>query len=193
MLRAPNRRYSTFWTTRGAPGSGAQELIAHRKARQITIADADGFFRNLAQRITILAKTRKQSPLSIDLLVSSIKRYLAKPEYRIQLDEVVAHEVERLVQQLGTQRFVNSQQSPQLGAINGQQISLPGQSLVGGVAANPNGATRYVDVQMWAVQYIDPTTDIDKFISGGRPVNPAVAEAAFGAPTYRLRRPGRRH
>ena len=37
MLRAPNRRYSTFWTTRGAPGSGAQELIAHRKARQITI------------------------------------------------------------------------------------------------------------------------------------------------------------
>jgi hypothetical protein len=71
MLRAPNRRYSTFWTTRGAPGSGAQELIAHRKARQITIADADGFFRNLAQRITILAKTRKQSPLSIDLLVSS--------------------------------------------------------------------------------------------------------------------------
>jgi hypothetical protein len=102
MLRAPNRRYSTFWATRGSPGSGAQELIAHRKARQITIADADGFFRNLAQRITILAQTRKQNPLSIDLLVSSIKRYLAKPEYRIQLDEVVAHEVERFFEQMGT-------------------------------------------------------------------------------------------
>jgi hypothetical protein len=45
------------------------------------------------------------------------------------------------------------------------------------------------DVQIWVGQYIDPTIHIDKFISGGRPVNPSVAEAVFGTPTYRFHGP----
>lgn len=43
MLRAPNRRYPVFWATRGSPGDGAQQLIAHRHARVIEIAGADEF------------------------------------------------------------------------------------------------------------------------------------------------------
>jgi len=40
------------------------------------------------------------------------------------------------------------------------------------------------DVQVWLGQYIDPTVpgNLDKFIADGRPVDPAVAEAAFGQP-----------
>lgn len=33
FLRAPNRRYSTYWAPRGELGGGAQELIAHCRAR----------------------------------------------------------------------------------------------------------------------------------------------------------------
>ncbi len=47
FLRAPSRRYTTFWTVRGIPGSGAQQLIEHRRARVITITDADTFFDRL--------------------------------------------------------------------------------------------------------------------------------------------------
>lgn len=42
----------------------------------------------------------------------------------------------------------------------------------------------FADVQMWVGQMIDPTTNISKFISGGKPVNPSVAATAFGTQTF---------
>jgi hypothetical protein len=100
FLRAPNRRYSTFWAARGSLGNGAQELIAHRRARVIPINDADSFFNALCQRVETLEQSQRQNPLSIDLLVNSTKRFLAKPEYRIQLDDLFTQETERLLDQL---------------------------------------------------------------------------------------------
>lgn len=69
--------------TRSSIRASAQELIDHRRARVITAADADGFFSGLQQRIETLEQTRQQNPESVELLVNSAKRYLAKPEYRI--------------------------------------------------------------------------------------------------------------
>lgn len=105
FLRAPNRRYSVFWAVRGCLGSGAQELIDHRRARVIPIADADSFFRALHQRVETLGQSHRQNPLSIELLVNSAKRFLAKPEYRIQLDELLTQETARLIAQLDTPEF----------------------------------------------------------------------------------------
>jgi hypothetical protein len=70
---------------------------------------------------------------------------------------------------------------------NGFEFGLPVVS--GGAADNPG--VRVADVQVWLGTYIDPSNadNLAKFISGGRPVNPAVAETAFGAPTYRLAGP----
>jgi hypothetical protein len=100
FLRAPNRRYSVFWAARGNLGNGATELVAHRRAHVIPIGDADSFFASLSERITTLQSTHRQNPLGIELLVSSTKRFLAKPEHRIQLNELFAEEVERLLEQL---------------------------------------------------------------------------------------------
>lgn len=105
FLRAPNRRYSVFWAARGTPGDGASELIAHRRARIIPIADADGFFIALQQRVETLEQTHRQNPLGIELLVGSTKRFLAKPEHRIQLDELFTQEAERLLAQLEATEF----------------------------------------------------------------------------------------
>lgn len=96
FLRAPNRRYSVHWAVRGALGTGATELAAHRGAKVVPIAGADEFFQALQQRIDTLEKSQRQNPLSIDLLVNSAKRYLAKPEHRIQLDDLLSQETERL-------------------------------------------------------------------------------------------------
>jgi hypothetical protein len=41
----------------------------------------------------------------VELLVSSAKRYLAKPEHRIQLDELFAQETDRLLAQLDGDMF----------------------------------------------------------------------------------------
>ncbi|MGY3607690.1 MULTISPECIES: SIR2 family protein [unclassified Bradyrhizobium] len=100
FLRAPNRRYSMFWTAHGTPGSGAQELIGHRRARVIPIADADGFFRGLQQRVDTLEQSQRQNPVGIELLVSSAKRFLSKPEHRIQLDELFSQELQSVLARL---------------------------------------------------------------------------------------------
>lgn len=100
LLRAPNRRYPTFWSIRGKVGSGAEPIISQRKAVTIPVADADSFFLKLAELVKTLAETRKQSPLTIDILVGSIKRYVARPEFRIRLDEVITQEVNKLFDRL---------------------------------------------------------------------------------------------
>jgi hypothetical protein len=105
FLRAPNRRYSTFWAARGELGSGAQQLIEHRRARVIPIIDADGFFVSLYQRVETLHQTKRQNPLSIELQVASAKRFLNKPEYRIHLDELISEETDRLIERLDSPDF----------------------------------------------------------------------------------------
>ena len=98
ILRAPSRRYPLFWAARdGRIGDGAQEVVNHRDARTVTIDDADSFFIGLEQRIETLARTHRQNPMNVDLLVNTAKRYLAKPEHRIQLDELVAVEAQGLI------------------------------------------------------------------------------------------------
>lgn len=105
FLRAPNRRYPVYWAARGALGSGASELAEHRQARMLPITGADEFFQSLQQRVETLEQSQRQNPLSIELLVNSTKRYLAKPEYRIQLDELFAQETERLLAQIDSDQF----------------------------------------------------------------------------------------
>lgn len=105
FLRAPNRRYPVYWAARGALGSGASELAIHRSAKTIPISGADEFFQTLQQRVETLEQSQRQNPLSVELLVNSTKRYLAKPEHRIQLDELLSQEAERLMAQLDGRQF----------------------------------------------------------------------------------------
>ena len=105
FLRAPNRRYPVYWSTRGSLGAGATELAVHRDAKIIPISGADEFLQALQQCVETLEQSKRQNPLSVELLVNSTKRYLAKPEYRIQLDELFSQETERLLAQLDDQSF----------------------------------------------------------------------------------------
>lgn len=93
FLRTTNRRYPVYWALRGEARQGAQALIRHRAAKQVAINGADDFFQGLHQRVETLTQSQRQNPLSMDLLVSSTKRYLSKPEYRIQLDDLITHEL----------------------------------------------------------------------------------------------------
>jgi hypothetical protein len=100
LLRAPNRRYSVYWAARGKLAASAKELADHRRARIIPITDANSFFKTLRERVETLALSQRQNPLSIELLVNSAKRFLAKPEHRIQLHELFADEIDRLLVRL---------------------------------------------------------------------------------------------
>lgn len=105
FLRAPNRRYPVCWAIRGTLGSGAQELMDHRAAKMVPISDADDFFQTLQQQVETLEQTQRQNPISMELLVGNTKRYLAKSEHRIQLDDLFSQEMERLIAKLNDDQF----------------------------------------------------------------------------------------
>lgn len=100
ISRSPARRYSMYWAARGRQGSGARDLIAHRKGVLVTIEDADTFFVNIRDRVETLARTHRQNPQSITLLVNSAKQYLGRSEHRINLDDLLTSQANSLVEKL---------------------------------------------------------------------------------------------
>lgn len=100
ILRAPNRRYSMYWAARGELGDRARKIVSHRDARVVAIDGADGFFQGLQRRVETLRQSQRRNPLSVELLVASTKRFLAKPEFRIPLHDLLTDETKRLVARL---------------------------------------------------------------------------------------------
>ena len=100
LARTPNRRYTTFWTVRGSPGSAAADLIHHRRARLISVADANAFFSTIRDRVQTLAETHQRNPQTVELLVNTTKQFISKPEHRIQLDELLTAEINSFLENL---------------------------------------------------------------------------------------------
>lgn len=96
LTRAPYRRFSTYWTSRGEPGTKAADLIARRGATLIKIDEADSFFQGLAEKVKSLEEFSRPHPLSAAVAVASLKRYLSEPKHRIALDDLVSEEVSRV-------------------------------------------------------------------------------------------------
>lgn len=95
--RCPNRRYTTFWTTRDDhPPAKAQSLIVLREARLIKIKSADKFFENLADKVESLEEMNAPAPFSLGAAVASIKRYASDPVHRIRFHDLLMNEVERV-------------------------------------------------------------------------------------------------
>ncbi len=96
LLRAPNRRYPVFWTAREPLVGVAQDLASARGAKIIEIDGADAFFGNLQNNVKALESQSKLDPFSMDLLVRKCKKFLSKPEYKIQLTDLIAEQTEAL-------------------------------------------------------------------------------------------------
>ena len=102
IMRSPSRRYSLFWAAREPLGDAGKTIVAHRRGHVIPIADADDFLGKLRDQAQTLARTHRQDPRSIDLLVNSTKRFAARPEYAIKLHDLLESEVQRLLRSLET-------------------------------------------------------------------------------------------
>ena len=97
LFRAPSRRFTTYWATRGVLEAEARRLADHRRAEVITITDADHFFGTVQQHVESLQEFARPHPLSTEAAVASLKRYLAQPRHRIRLSDLVAGSVERVI------------------------------------------------------------------------------------------------
>src|SRR6266851_6551188 len=80
--------------------NSASELVKLRHAQVIEINSADSFFTELSEKVDSLADLARQRPLAGALDVATLKRYLADPKHRIQLQDLVAAESECLHKEL---------------------------------------------------------------------------------------------
>ncbi|WP_343635519.1 SIR2 family protein [Roseateles sp.] len=97
ITRAPNRRFSTYWSSRGDPSDKAADLIARRAGILIRSPDADSFFESLAEQVQSLEDFAAPHPLSSAAAVSALKRYLSEPKHRIALNDLIRREVDQVV------------------------------------------------------------------------------------------------
>lgn len=89
IMRAPSRRYPTYWTARGEPSEQANEIIRQRAARCIRISSADSFFKKLQLSVETLHRERRTSPQQIELLLAGVRRFIVRNEYRIELNDLI--------------------------------------------------------------------------------------------------------
>ncbi|WJN52529.1 SIR2 family protein [Pseudomonas asiatica] len=100
FIRAPSRRYPTYWLARGRPSEHGHELITQRRATVVNGLDADTFFEDLSFKLETIQQSRLPNPAGIELTLAMAKRFLAKPEHRIQLDDLITAQTQRSLTQL---------------------------------------------------------------------------------------------
>jgi hypothetical protein len=83
----------------------AIELSALRKAQIIEIDSADAFFSEIAEKVKSITELAGQRPLTAATAVTTLKRYLPDPKYRIQLHDLIVEERERLYDKLFSDEF----------------------------------------------------------------------------------------
>lgn len=98
LERCRTHRFTTYWTIRNPnpPSELAQQLIDLRRAEVVPIADADGFFQQLAEHVTSLEDLTRPHPLSAKLAQATLKRYVVEDRHRIRLHNLVIEEVNRV-------------------------------------------------------------------------------------------------
>lgn len=105
ITRAPSRRYAMYWAARGTPSLAAQQLIENRRAICVQIDGADSFFTAVAEKVSSLVEFSRPHPLSTEVAVASLKRFMSEPKFRIQHEDLILDEVERVTHQLSLEKF----------------------------------------------------------------------------------------
>ncbi len=104
LNRCKTHRFTTYWATRGALSDGARALVTQRRAQEVRIADADRVFSELREKLEALEQLDRPHPLSAEIAVQSLKRYITDGRV-IDLHDLVITEVEHVYEQLGPAQF----------------------------------------------------------------------------------------
>ena len=98
IYRAVRRRYTTYWTVHDELREEGKALISHREAETISIQDADSFFQALADQVASIEDFSRRHPLSTEIAVATVKRFLPDEQSDIRLYDLVNDLVEGVVQ-----------------------------------------------------------------------------------------------
>ncbi|EKG29667.1 SIR2 family protein [Pseudomonas avellanae] len=102
FLRAPSRRSPTYWLSRGTLSERAHELVTSRRATVVSGSDADTFFGALNLKLETVHESRQSNPSGIELTIAMAKRFMARPEHRIQLDDLVTTQARQTISEFSS-------------------------------------------------------------------------------------------
>lgn len=105
LERCKNHRFTTYWADIVDLDEPAKRLAELRKAVVIPIVDADNFFSELSESVLAIETYRKPHPLSLDISVARLKKYLVDNRYRIELYDLVNSEREQLHNNLSAEYY----------------------------------------------------------------------------------------
>lgn len=111
--RARSQRFTTYWTHLGNTSETTNNLIALRRASEICIANADSFFQDLHEKVTILENSNNSHPLSPSIAVARTKKYLEEDRYKIKLSDLLRTETNKLCEQLAAKHVASLSSSLQ--------------------------------------------------------------------------------
>lgn len=103
--RCPNRRFTTFWTTRSPLSTKGKGLAARRQAVVIQSKDANQLFESLHEKVQALGDMDAPHPLSAKMAAATVKRYLVDPSAKIRLRDLVHEETEKLFAEISALAF----------------------------------------------------------------------------------------
>lgn len=105
--RCKSHRFSTYWTDIREPNEKAKMLIDLRRANFITIKSADSFFHELAEKVIAIESYKRPHPISKQIAVARMKKYLANDTYRIELYDLLMQETGKLYESLLNEHSLN--------------------------------------------------------------------------------------
>lgn len=104
---SPNRRFGMYWMHTSALSEKAKDVVEARRGTLVAIDSADQAFEALLQKTETLQELNLPKPLDIATVVASAKRFIPRPEHRIQLSDLVADEISTALQGLESEDFLN--------------------------------------------------------------------------------------
>jgi hypothetical protein len=89
-----NFRFGSYWTYKDTCETELIEIASLRKGQIVKIDDADTFFYELAEKIEALETFNDNHPLTADIAVARLKKYVVKEENKILIHDLLLDEQE---------------------------------------------------------------------------------------------------
>lgn len=90
LLKSSNKfRYSNCFTFKGNSTTEIEDLCKFRQGNLLEITSADTFFTELLYNVEALKQFQSNHPLTLELAIAKLKKFIVKPEYEIQLNDMV--------------------------------------------------------------------------------------------------------
>mgnify|MGYP003582241423 CR=1 FL=1 len=106
LLKSSNKfRYNNCFTFKGGLSPELEELCKFRQGNLLGVSDADTLFTELLENIDALDQFKSDHPLTLELALAKLKKFIVKQEYEIQLHDLVMSFANEAVNKLDQHQF----------------------------------------------------------------------------------------